>query len=183
MKVKVYSCICIWFVNVFMGIKMANLVPLTAGCSIFTVNMGITMWCLFSRRDAHIHRKYRHWDAHIHVNISIGCLYLREKLMGIRFSGVPIFTWHRWLDTRAPRIIDLGPFPYLIALRGQLTMSYGGGRRVYHRKYYFQESRIANFLRKKPRRNYQDSRGRRCKTTVNSKDDEPTRESAYLVTR
>ena len=27
------------------------------------------MWCLFSRRDAHIHRKYRHWDAHIHVNI------------------------------------------------------------------------------------------------------------------
>ena len=22
-----------------------------------------------SQRDAHIHRKYRHWDAHIHLNI------------------------------------------------------------------------------------------------------------------
>jgi len=43
MKVKVNSCIYIWFVNVFMGIKMPNFVQLTAGCPIFTVNMGITM--------------------------------------------------------------------------------------------------------------------------------------------
>jgi len=32
MKVKVNSCICIWFANVFMGIKMPNFVPLSAGC-------------------------------------------------------------------------------------------------------------------------------------------------------
>ena len=45
MKVKVnrFICIIFWFVNVFMGIKMPNFVPLHSRMPIFTVNMGITM--------------------------------------------------------------------------------------------------------------------------------------------
>ena len=64
MKVKVNSCICIWFVNVFMGIKMPNFVPLTAGCPIFTVNRA-------SQCDAYFHGGMPIFTVNIGIGIVI----------------------------------------------------------------------------------------------------------------
>ena len=36
------------------------------------VNIGIHGGCLFSQRDAYIHREFGHPDAHIHVDMGIG---------------------------------------------------------------------------------------------------------------
>ena len=36
------------------------------------VKIGIHAGCLFSQRDAHIHRELGHPDAHIHVNMGMG---------------------------------------------------------------------------------------------------------------
>ena len=35
------------------------------------VNIGIHAGCLFSQRDAYIHREFGHPDAHIHVDMGI----------------------------------------------------------------------------------------------------------------
>jgi len=57
------------------------------------------MWCLFSQRDAHIHRKYWHWDAHIHVNIGIVVPIIVWKWasgMPICFHLTPVIMQESW---------------------------------------------------------------------------------------
>ena len=80
---------------------------------------------------------------------------------------------------RAPRNIDLGSFPYLTA--DDELWSFIRRPTCVPSKILL--PRLENSLLSPQEAAKELPRGRRCKTTLNPKDDEPTGESAYLVTR
>ena len=83
-----YKVKAVWFVvNMLQASRCLTSYQFQSGMPIFFVDMGIRMWCLLSRQDTHIHRKYRHRDAHICINIGIGVPIFAWKWA----SGVPIF--------------------------------------------------------------------------------------------